>query len=137
MTEFIVEVTESLPIEVTVEEPGPIEITVEEPDGLITVVEESSGEIVVVETILAPDAVEVIQEGPPGPPGNAGPPAVGHVQPLPDTTWTIEHNLGYYPLSVQAWNEDGDRIVGGVEDVSEDVILIHHTTPQSGMARLA
>jgi len=114
VAEFIVEVVEPSPITVTVEEP--------------------SGDVVVVESVLAPDAIEVIQEGPPGPPGPA---AVGHVQSTPDTTWTINHNLGYYPAFVQAWDENGDRISGGVEDESTDTLLIHHTNPQSGIARLA
>ena len=71
----------------------------------------------------------------PDPAGPVGPPSIYvHRQVESAETWTIEHNMGYFP--------DVSIIVGGEEveaDISypsDDVVILTFSSPQAGTARL-
>lgn len=61
--------------------------------------------------------------GPPGPPGPAGG-TYRHVQSVPASTWTINHNLGFRPGGVYVQDSGGDQQVGRVTHLSADTLQI-------------
>lgn len=72
--------------------------------------------------------------GPQGPPGASGAGYV-HTQASAATTWTIAHNLGFYP-DVSAFNTGNVEIAGQVIHLSTNVTQITFNSPQAGTARL-
>lgn len=90
--------------------------------------------------------------GPPGPQGEPGPAgadgrdgedgedalAVEIEQSfvIPDTTWTIAHNLDTYALDVQTFTSEGDLIEGAVSYPDRNTIAIEFYYPTSGFARI-
>lgn len=73
-------------------------------------------------------------QGDPGPPGASGAGYV-HTQNLPDTTWTINHNLGFWP-NVYVLDTNGDECEGDVGNVSLNQVVINFSAPFAGVARL-
>jgi hypothetical protein len=53
----------------------------------------------------------------------------------PRATWTITHNLGYYP-SVELFNNEWDEIDGYVNHLTKNTVRVELTLPLSGHARL-
>ena len=78
--------------------------------------------------------VKIITPGPQGPPGEAAQ-GYKHTQSSPSTTWTITHNLGFYP-SVELLNAGSQEIEGDVVHLSQNVTVAYFTTPIAGFARL-
>lgn len=56
-------------------------------------------------------------------------------QPIPSTTWTINHNLGFKP-SVELFNSGSQEIDGDVVNTSTNQTIISFTAPVAGFARL-
>jgi hypothetical protein len=79
-------------------------------------------------------AIEIVDTGPQGPPGEA---ATGYnfIQSTPQVTWTIAHNLGYKP-NLACFNTGGVGIVGSELHLSNNTLTVTFNTPQSGTARL-
>ena len=81
--------------------------------------------------------------GPPGPAGPAGPqgpqgPAgtsFEFTQSTPSATWTINHNLGYYP-QVALFTTGGVEFEGMITHTSLNQTVINLTSPVAGTARL-
>ena len=89
-------------------------------------------------------------EGPPGPPGEdgedgdpgpAGPPGepgtaggtYRHEQLTPTETWSIEHNLGFYP-NITIIDTAGDQVDGDVAHVSDMTAIVTHSAAFAGIA---
>lgn len=81
-----------------------------------------------------PVVLEVITPGAQGPPGDAAR-SYKHTQSSPSSTWTITHNLGFYP-SVELLNTGSQEIEGDVVHLSQNVTIAYFTTPIAGFARL-
>lgn len=73
--------------------------------------------------------------GPPGPPGTGGG-SYRHTQLAAANTWTIAHNLGFYP-AVTATDSAGTIIVGDVTYTSVNVLTIDFSVPVAGFANLS
>ena len=56
-------------------------------------------------------------------------------RPTPATTWTINHNLGFYP-SVELFSIGRQEIDGDIVHTSENQVVVNFTVPTSGFARL-
>jgi hypothetical protein len=117
-----------------------IEIT-ESPDLTITV-EEQTGEITTLEVASPPEAVEISIPGPAGPPGPQGPqgtPGAGgdlyylHQQTAASTLWTIDHMLGKYP-AVQVKDSSGRQVYGEVTHLSTNTTRAEFSSAFSGEA---
>lgn len=93
------------------------------------------------------DAVVVEGEGAQGPPGAAGPAgppgATGasggsyrHVQGVAATTWTVVHNLGYFPGGITAYENLGggvfDEIEGEIDHLSMNSFTVTFNAAVSG-----
>lgn len=73
-------------------------------------------------------------QGPQGLPGLAGA-SYTHAQAVPDTTWTINHNLGRFP-SVTIVDSAGSVVTGTVEYVSNNTIVLYFSAAFGGSAYL-
>lgn len=78
--------------------------------------------------------------GPSGPPGPEGPPGLAasgltFMQGTPDTTWVIDHNLGFKP-AVEIIDQDGNEVDGEVSHLNINQLRIYFVTPLAGLARL-
>jgi hypothetical protein len=74
-------------------------------------------------------------QGPPGPPGASGAGYV-HQQIVPSSTWTIAHNLGFYP-SVTVASPGGVEVEVEVVHISTTLTEIRLLVPFTGTARLS
>lgn len=72
--------------------------------------------------------------GPPGPPGASGAGYV-HTQAVAASTWTINHNLGFYP-SVALYDASGFEMVADVFNVSTNIVQVAFAAAYAGSARL-
>jgi len=80
-------------------------------------------------------------EGPPGPPGPPGVPGSEvfkfvFQQMVPDTLWTIVHNLNGYP-NVTVVESDGSEIEGEISYIDTTTITFEIAWPVSGKAYLS
>jgi hypothetical protein len=77
-------------------------------------------------------------EGPQGPPGTPGsaPQAYTHDQASPSATWTIVHNLGYYP-NVATVDSAGDEVEGLVTYADVNTVTIVFSAAFGGKAYLS
>ena len=58
-----------------------------------------------------------------------------HNQMVPNTIWTVNHNLGKFP-SVEIVDSGGTAVVGSVDYVDDNQIIIEFTFAFSGKAYL-
>ncbi|UUV43187.1 hypothetical protein RCCWILLIS_15 [Rhodobacter phage RcCWillis] len=74
------------------------------------------------------------EKGEKGDPGASGAGYV-HTEPLPSTTWVIDHNLGFWP-NIYVYDTNGDECEGDVDNVSLNRCVINFSAPFAGIARL-
>lgn len=75
--------------------------------------------------------------GPQGPPGTASAGAFFHyINGVPSMTWTINHNLGFYP-SVTTIENTGDIMEGEIEYVNANTVIVHFAYAVDGDAYLS
>jgi len=58
-----------------------------------------------------------------------------HAQPLPLSSWTVDHNLGAFP-SVTTVDNSGQLMYGDVQFISANRVVISFTQPVVGFAYL-
>lgn len=96
-------------------------------------------------TILQPARTLVIQSANiPGPQGPQGPPGGGgggggtylHDQPIANDTWTIVHNLGFFP-NVTTFDTANDEIIGSLQHIDNTTLTITFSVAVSGEAYLS
>lgn len=106
-------------------------------------------DVVIVKPVLPSPAeppVVVYDEGPSGPQGAVGPEGpigppgpngagFNFTQAVPSLTWTINHNLGYYP-SVELFSVGGLEIDADVQHVSVNQTVVTFLIATAGSARL-
>lgn len=88
--------------------------------------------------------IVVTAAGPQGPAGTAGTSAEDipalvsyyHIQSAPATTWSITHNLGFYP-NVTTLNSAGDNVEGVVAYPTLNSVTITFSEAISGKAYLS
>jgi hypothetical protein len=51
--------------------------------------------------------------------------------------WMIVHNLGYYPGGVTVVDTGGNKVLGEVQYLSQNTLLIRFSAPFSGQAILS
>jgi hypothetical protein len=79
-------------------------------------------------------SIELQPVGLPGPPGPAGQAAAyEHMQASAAPVWTINHNIGRWPL-VQVFTTGGVGVLAEVQQFSPNVTLIHFDEPVAGRA---
>ncbi len=83
-------------------------------------------------------AIALPLQGPPGPQGPSGTSGAGYVytQSVPSSTWTIAHNLGFYP-SVTVASTGGVEVEAEVAHISTTLTEIRFLIPFTGTARLS
>lgn len=69
------------------------------------------------------------------PPTPVDPPTFVFTQVAPSTVWTINHNLNTFP-SVTTVDNAGNVIMGQVQYISSNEVVVTFTTPKSGSAYL-
>lgn len=80
-----------------------------------------------------------VTEASPGPKGDQGDPGTGafiYEQPVPSSTWTINHNLGFFP-GVTVVDSGGTDVVGSITYVDEDNLYVTFNAPFGGTAYLS
>jgi hypothetical protein len=93
--------------------------------------------------VLSPETprtvVEVSDIGLPGPKGDAG--ISGghyvHTQSVPSASWTITHDLGYYPGGVSIVDSGGTKVYGDVTFISQSTLVVTFNAAFSGKAYLS
>lgn len=76
-------------------------------------------------------------QGPQGPAGeSAGVTSFVYEQVSPSTTWSINHNLNYFP-NVTVVDSGGSDVVGSISYVDQDNLVITFSTPFGGKAYLS
>ena len=96
-----------------------------------------SSEVIIVETITPSVVIsQVGVQGPAGPTGPQGESAgFNFTQTSSSATWTINHNLGYYP-AVTLYTSGGLEMEGEVLNTSLNQVVVYLATAISGSARL-
>lgn len=56
-------------------------------------------------------------------------------QPLPQSVWTINHDLGFWP-NVRVFDTSGDECEGDIDNPSLNICVITFSAPFAGIARL-
>lgn len=74
--------------------------------------------------------------GPKGDPGEAGTGSFVYEQEAPSSTWTINHNLGFFP-GVTVVDSGGTDVVGSITYVDEDNLYVTFNAPFGGTAYLS
>lgn len=69
--------------------------------------------------------------------GGGGGARYQHTQSAPLDTWTVNHNLGYFPTSVTVSTAGGVEVDAGVENVTVNQLLIKTSQPFAGLARIS
>lgn len=130
-----------------------IEVVDSESESVLTVdaygssdfIDSESESVIAGETPVDPDIIDansdfqVITVGEQGPPGVQGP--IGedknytHYQGLASSTWTITHNLAKRP-AVTVVDSAGDEVEGGLQYLSENVLILTFSAAFSGTAYL-
>lgn len=85
----------------------------------------------------SPTNVVIQSPGPQGPPGADGSPGARyeHIQSAPSSTWVINHNLGFYPISeILISNEPVDA---DIAHNSVNSLTVTFPSPQTGRVELA
>ncbi len=88
-----------------------------------------------------PQAVVVVASGPKGPqgpqgiPGSGGGTSLNFTQASPSTTWTINHNFGFWPAT-KLFTVGGLELEGEVNNPSLNQTVVTFAVPLAGKARL-
>ena len=74
--------------------------------------------------------------GPAGPPGSAGPAGATfeHAQSSPSASWTVNHNLGFYP-SVEVMDAARREVEADVLHISANQLIVSSASAFTGYAR--
>ena len=77
-----------------------------------------------------------------GPTGPSGPQGVGggtyvHTQSSASATWTVVHNLGYFPGGVSVVDSAGSKVYGDVTHTSVNQLVINFTAGFGGKVYLS
>lgn len=99
----------------------------------VVVRETDTGGVVIVRSETS--RVVVRAQGPTGPSGAASS-AYVHTQASASDTWTIAHNLGYFP-DVAVFTVGGVEVVAAAVHTSTLVTVVTFAAPMSGSARLS
>lgn len=91
------------------------------------------------------NTVKVTKVGPAGPTGPTGPTgAVGnaggsytHTQAVSSTTWTITHNLGYFPGGVSVVDSAGTKVYGDVTHIDVNSLVVTFSAGFGGKAYIS
>jgi hypothetical protein len=78
-------------------------------------------------------SVTVVNAGPVGPAGSGA--GYNHTQTAALSIWVINHNLGYKP-SVQTFTVGGLEVLGEIQHISNNQVVVTFNTTISGTARL-
>jgi len=57
-----------------------------------------------------------------------------HTQASPSSSWTVNHNLGYYPGGVSIVDSAGSKVYGDVTFVSENQLVVNFSAAFGGKA---
>lgn len=93
--------------------------------------------------VLSPETprtvVEVSDIGLPGPKGDVGESGGSyvHTQAVPSASWTVTHNLGYYPGGVSVIDSAGTKVYGDVTFVTENSLVVTFNAAFSGKAYIS
>lgn len=122
-----------------------VQVTVEESVIRVIPSVDADESILVVEQVQTPLEVGIIgPQGPEGPQGATGPEgpqglpgasaaSYRHVQNVPASVWTVEHNLNGY-LNITVIDSSGKRVFGDVVYISVNVIELRFSAAFSGEA---
>lgn len=104
---------------------NPVQVTVENTNVDVDVVEQ----IVVLELGIT---------GPQGPMGEIQPETLGyvHIQSVPSTTWTINHNMIFVP-NITVVDSSGTVIEGSYDYPNSTTVVLSFSSPFSGKAYLS
>jgi len=102
----------------------------------------STTRTVVVSGAKKKTVVKVATIGPAGPAGPAGAAGAGggsyiHAQSTPSTTWTVVHNLGYFPGGVSVVDSAGTKVYGDITHSNVNQLVINFSASFSGKAYLS
>ena len=79
------------------------------------------------------------QTGPTGPQGPQGDPGIGayiHTQDTATSTWTINHNLGFFP-NVEIVDSAGSAVIGNYQFINANTLVATFRDPFAGKAYLS
>lgn len=60
-----------------------------------------------------------------------------HTQAAASASWTINHNLGYYPGGVSIIDSGGSKVYGDVVFISENQLVVNFTSAFGGKAYIS
>lgn len=63
--------------------------------------------------------------------------AYSHLQEVASTTWTITHNLGYYPGGIVVQDSDGNVIESDISYIDLNTVQLTHAAPIGGSAKVS
>lgn len=123
---------------VVVAESDEVQILAVEDDSSV-VIEDSEADILVDqsnEVVITTD-VQLIPgpQGPQGPPGPSGAAGFSFTQGSPSTTWTINHNLGFYPVC-EVFSVGGLFVEVEAINLSLNTVQLNFNSAVAGTARL-
>lgn len=67
----------------------------------------------------------------------AGSAAYRHVQSAPSTTWTIQHNMGFYPGGVTVIDSGGSYCLGNLSYPNINTVVVEFSSAFNGVAYLS
>lgn len=85
--------------------------------------------------IVAKPTEMVVVSSPPAIPTSSI--AYVHTQATASVSWTINHNLGYYPGGVSVIDSAGSKVYGDVTFVSENQIVVNFSSAFGGKAYIS
>lgn len=107
------------------------EITIAVQPSTVTVTPEEGPSI---EVAVGQPTVTISDVGTQGPPGPSGA-SYDHVQAVASSTWTIPHNLGFFP-AVDVFTVGGLKVLADVQHLSTNTAVVTLLAPMAGSARL-
>lgn len=107
------------------------EITITAPAAAVTVTPEEGPSI---EVTVGQPTITVSDVGTQGAPGPSGA-SYDHTQAVAASTWTIPHNLGFFP-AVDVFTVGGLKVVADVQHLSVNTAVVTLLAPMAGTARL-
>jgi len=98
------------------------------------IISKKDSDLIEVEVPLKPGTLEIGVPGPQGPQG-LPPDTYVHEQDVPSDTWEVEHNMDKFP-SVSIIDSSGRLVIGEVEYVNENKVIVEFTAGFAGKAYL-